>query len=168
MIGVGGAGRGVEVRAQAGTGPEIKARRLFEFLPRPLRFLGVGALGLITDLAVFTLVVAHAHPLGARVVSLAAATLLTWRLNRALTFDRSFRHPAEEAARYAGVTAAAQGTSYAVFAIVVLTVLGAQPQLALVIGAGVGAVISYTGHRFFAFAPRAAREVPLGLGRPQP
>ena len=69
-------------------------RRLVEVLPQPLRFLGVGGLGLITDLAVFTLMVAHGpHPLLARVVSLAVATLVTWRLNRALTFDRSGRPP---------------------------------------------------------------------------
>ncbi len=30
-------------------------RALFEVLPRPIRFLGVGGLGLVTDLAVFTL-----------------------------------------------------------------------------------------------------------------
>ena len=30
-------------------------RRFFAVLPRPLRFLGVGGLGLITDLAIFTL-----------------------------------------------------------------------------------------------------------------
>ena len=49
--------------------------------------------------------------------------MVTWRLNRALTFDRSGRHQGEEVLRYAAVTAAAQGTSYAVFAVLVLTVL---------------------------------------------
>ena len=65
-------------------------RRFFAVLPRPLRFLGVGGLGLITDLAVFTLIIAQApHPLLARLALLAIATLVTWRLNRALTFDHS-------------------------------------------------------------------------------
>ncbi len=42
-------------------------RRFFAVLPRPLRFLGVGGLGLITDLAVFTLIIAQTpHPLLAR------------------------------------------------------------------------------------------------------
>ena len=59
-----------------------------------------------------------------RLFSLAAATVVTWRLNRALTFDRSGRRQRDEAMRYAAVTAAAQGTSYAVFAALVLTVLG--------------------------------------------
>jgi putative flippase GtrA len=124
-------------------------------LPRPLRFLGVGALGLATDLCVFTILIGFApRPLLMRLVSIAAATIVTWRLNRALTFDRSGRHLGAEAARYAAVTAAAQGASYAVFAALVLTVLGALAQIALLIGALAGALVAYNGHRLFAFAPR--------------
>ena len=48
----------------------------------------------------------------------------------------------------------AQSTSYAVFATLVLTVLGWLPQAALMCGAVVGAFVSYNGHRLFAFAPR--------------
>ena len=100
-------------------------RALAECLPRPFRFLGVGAIGLTVDLCVFTLLIGYQpRPLLMRLFSLAAATLVTWRLNRALTFDRSGRHQGEEALRYAAVTAAAQGTSYTVFAALVLTVLG--------------------------------------------
>ena len=35
-------------------------RPLAERLPRPLRFLGVGGLGLITDLCVFTILIGYA------------------------------------------------------------------------------------------------------------
>ena len=59
--------------------------------------------------------------------------------------------------RYALVTTVAQGTSYAVFAALVLTVLAFLPQAALLTGAVVGALISYNGHRLFAFAPRTPR-----------
>jgi putative flippase GtrA len=124
--------------------------------PRPLRFLLVGAVGLGVDLAVFTLIPLHVgHPLAVRLLSLALATLVTWRLNRAITFARSGRRQHEEALRYGAVTALAQGISYAVFAALVLTALGGLPQLATVLGAAVGALISYTGHRLFAFAPAA-------------
>ena len=124
-------------------------------LPRPLRFLGVGAVGLVTDFCVFTILIGYApRPLLMRLASIAVATLVTWRLNRALTFDRSGRHVGEEAARYALVTATSQGTSYLIFAALVLTVLGALPQAALVIGAVAGALVAYNGHRLFAFAPR--------------
>jgi putative flippase GtrA len=129
-----------------------------EYLPRPFRFLAVGAIGLTTDICVFTILMSFSpRPLVMRVFSLAVATLVTWRLNRALTFAKSGRHQGEEALRYAAVTAASQGTSYAVFATLVLTVLGALPQAAIIIGAAVGAVVAYNGHRLFAFAPRAAR-----------
>ncbi len=134
-------------------------RRVFEVLPRPLRFLGVGGLGLVTDLAVFTIVLSHGlHPLVARVVSLAIATVVTWRLNRALTFDRSGRRPTDEAVRYAAVAAAAQAVSYTVFAILVVTLLAAVPQLAVIVGAAAGALVSYFGQASFAF--RRANSAP--------
>lgn len=127
--------------------------RLIALVPRPLRFLGVGAVGLVTDLTVFTVIPAHVqHPLLVRLISLAVATVVTWRLNRALTFDRSGRHQADEALRYAAVTAVAQGTSYGVFAALVLTVMRSYPQAAAIIGAAVAAIVSYNGHRLFAFA----------------
>jgi putative flippase GtrA len=129
-------------------------RRRLEVLPQPLRFLGVGGLGLITDLAVFTAVIGHGvHPLLARAVSLAVATLVTWRLNRALTFDRSGRPPAEEAMRYVVVATSAQAVSYAVFAALVVTVFAAIAQLAVIIGAACGALVSYSGQKLFAFRP---------------
>jgi putative flippase GtrA len=133
-------------------------RVLAERLPRSLRFLGVGAVGLTVDLCVFTILIGYApRPLLMRLLSLAAATLITWRLNRALTFDPSQRHQGEEALRYAAVTAAAQGTSYAVFAALVLTVFAWLPQAALLMGAVIGALVGYNGHRLFAFAPRGTR-----------
>ena len=136
-------------------------RKLIAFLPRSLRFVGVGGLGLLIDLAIFTLIIAHApHPLLARLVSLAAATLVTWRLNRALTFDRSGRRPADEAMRYAAVAATAQGVSYTVFAVLVVTVFAAIPQLAVVAGAAAGAFVSYNGQALFAFRPHARAAAP--------
>ena len=139
-------------KREADTDP---VRALVERLPRPLRFIAVGGIGLATDLCVFTLIAAYIpNPLAVRLISLAAATLVTWRLNRAITFARTHRAQHEEAVRYAIVTAVAQGTSYAIFATLVLTALGALPQAALVCGAAAGAVVSYNGHRLFAFAPR--------------
>ena len=132
-------------------------RRLLEALPRPIRFLGVGGLGLVTDLAVFTAVIEHGvPPLAARLVSLAVATLITWRLNRALTFDLSGRRPADEAMRYATVATLAQAVSYAIFAVLVVTVFRAIPQLAVLLGAAAGAIVSYLGQALFAFRPRPA------------
>ena len=131
-----------------------KVRDLAERLPRPLRFLMVGGLGLTTDTGLFTLALTlGAHPLVARILSLGAATLLTWRLNRNLTFDRIGRNQGAEAMRYIAVTATAQAISYAIFAFLALTALASLPQLAIVIGAAVATLISYSGHRLFSFAP---------------
>ena len=130
-------------------------RKLVEILPRPLRFLGVGGLGLTTDLGAFTFFFAQfPHPFVVRLASLALATLVTWRLNRALTFDHSGRDAADEAFRYAAVAASAQGLSYAIFAILILSGLAAVPQLALLIGAAAAALFSYFGQSLFAFRPR--------------
>jgi putative flippase GtrA len=141
-----------EVEPETGA---AKARAFARHLPRPMRFIIVGGLGLLTDLSVFTVIAGFGHhPLAVRLVSLAVATLVTWRLNRMLTFARSNRAQSDEAMRYLAVTAVAQGTSYAVFAALVLTVLAALPQAALLSGAATAALVSYNGHRLFAFAPR--------------
>jgi len=129
-------------------------------LPRPVRFIMVGGIGLLTDLCAFTVLLSYApHPLAMRLVSLGLATLVTWRLNRALTFAPSARAQHREAMRYAIVTAVAQGTSYTVFAALVLALPTRQPQLALLAGAGIGALVSYHGHRLFAFAPAPSRSI---------
>jgi hypothetical protein len=47
----------------------------------------------------------------------------------------------------------AQSPLYAVFALLVSTTFAALPQGAVVLGAAAGALISYNGHRLFAFAP---------------
>ena len=133
-------------------------RRFFAVLPRPLRFLGVGGLGLITDLAVFTLIIAQApHPLLAGLSRSPLATLVTWRLNRALTFDRSRpphrrRSHALRRRRRLGPGGELCGLRrpgrHRVTAL---------PQLAVIAGAACGALVSYSGQALFAFgrAPAA-------------
>lgn len=131
-------------------------------LPRPLQFLLVGGVGLAVDILLFTLMlVGGVAPLVAGFAALLAATALTWRLNRAFTFDASGRAKSNEAMRYAVVTAVAQGTSYLVFAVLVSGVLASLPQAAILVGAACGAMVSYNGHRLFAFAPvKACADLP--------
>ena len=127
---------------------------LFLSLPRLVRFLVIGTVGLVTDVGIFTIVAAFGlHPLVARGISLVIATLVTWRFNRTLTFEATGRRQHEEALRYAIVTAIAQGTSYGVFAVLVLTVLSSVPQIAILIGSAIGALVSYKGHHLLSFAP---------------
>jgi putative flippase GtrA len=149
---------------RSGIGRE-PVRTLIEALPRPVRFLGVGGLGLVTDLGIFTLIVAHhPQPLLARLISLAIATLVTWRLNRALTFGRSGRPTSEEVMRYALVAASAQAISYTLFAILVVTAFGAAPQLAVLVGAATAALFSYGGQALFTFRPLPVPAMPRHRG----
>lgn len=135
---------------------DASSRVWIAILPRPLRFLAVGGIGLAADLCLFSIVAALGlNPLLARLVSLAFATCVTWRLNRMFTFARSGRHPGDEALRYAAVTTVAQGISYGVFAMLVLAMPHWLPQVALITGAAIGAIVSYTGHRWFSFLPRS-------------
>ncbi len=114
----------------------------------------VGGFGLITDVGFFTLLFASGmHALIARAFSLGLATLVTWRLNRHLTFAESGRHQANEAARYVLVAAIAQGLGYLIFAVLALMVFSQIPQIAIVIGATTVTLISYNGQRLIAFAP---------------
>ena len=126
---------------------------------RPLmRFLMVGTAGLATDMAVFHLMAtAGLHPFVARFISLAVATVLTWRLNRHFTFGASGRHQAEEGLRYALVTLMAQGVNYLTFAVLITGPLADHKSLAILVGAGIAALFSFTGHSLFSFAPKTAR-----------
>jgi len=143
----------------SGSGMRQRLGALVQRHRRPLCFMVVGGLGLASDIVLFTiLALLGAHTLLAGALALVAATVLTWRLNRTFTFDRSGRPQGEEAMRYAAVTAVAQGTSYAVFAVLAMTVLAVLPQAAIIAGAAIGAVISYNGHRLFAFAPPKSRD----------
>lgn len=137
-------------------------RSVGSHLPRPLRFLLVGGIGLAVDILLFTfMLVGGVAPLVAGFAALLAATALTWRLNRAFTFDSSGRGKSNEAMRYAVVTAVAQSTSYLVFAVLVSGVLASLPQAAILVGAACGAMVSYNGHRLFAFAPvKACADLP--------
>jgi putative flippase GtrA len=124
-----------------------------------MRFLGVGVVGLAVDATIFAMLDhLHVAPEWSRAVSLAAATLVTWRLNRRHTFGASGRAQHVEALRYGAVTLVAQGFSYSVFLLLVYELPVLPRLVSLLIGAGLAAVAGFTGHKLFAFAP--ARRTP--------
>lgn len=132
------------------------AARFGLVLPATLiAFLGVGMTGLAVNLATLEVLekLAHASLPVALGVSLVVATAVTWALNRRVTFTASGRKPHHEALRYFAVALVAQGVNYAA----VLTIAAVLPHIPHVIDAVAGAVIatlfSYTGQRFFTFAP---------------
>lgn len=117
-----------------------------------VRFLGVGVVGLAADASLFSILVhgGMAEPV-ARAAALAAATLLTWQLNRRFTFGDSTRRRASEGGWYSGVALGAQGLNYLTF----LLLRESMPELpalgALLGGAIFAAAFSYTGQRFLTF-----------------
>lgn len=135
-----------------------RCARQFSLPPEVVCFGFVGCMGLATDMSSFTaLHEAGMHPLAARIFSLAFATLMTWSLNRHLTFERRERSVGNEASRYVMVTLCAQGLSYGTFAILVLLMPQFWPQVFMVIGAIAGAAFSFLGHKLFSFAPTTQR-----------
>lgn len=135
-------------------------RAAAERLVRALRVLGLSGLVLFTDLAVFTLLFSHnTNPFAARAIAMVATTFLIWRLDRALPFGPTGNRPGDDAMRYVVVKMAAQGTSYATFTLLALTVCTLVPEVALIAGAGLGAIVAYGGHRSVAFAPRKLAHV---------
>ena len=141
------------------------AKRLIGRAPKgSLRFLSVGVSGLAVHTLLFTALfrLAGVGDKPSWWLALCVATAVTWTLNRRLTFAPSGRGHMAEAVRYIVVTVVAQGISYGVF----LALGGLEPHLprtlALIVGAGVATVFSYTGQRFFTFAaPRTAQGEPV-------
>ncbi len=152
------------------------ARRLLERAPKGLAaFLSVGVTGLAVHMAlvgVLSRVIAAGFGAGAVAVrlgrepafsfnpsqslawwtALAVATFVTWRLNRRFTFASAGRASASEIRRYIGVTLVAQGVSFSVFTLVGAFAAWFPPSLAVLPGAVVATLFSYTGQRFFTFA----------------
>ena len=131
------------------------AARLFALAPKGLvRFLTVGVGGLSVDVAaLWVLEQMGLGPLIARAISLTLATLATWALNRQFTFGDSGRAAKSELGRYALVALVAQGVNYSLFQAVVHAAPHLNHSLVAVFGAVVATGFSYTGQRFFTFAP---------------
>ena len=135
------------------------AKRLMARAPQgSVKFLSVGVTGLAVLHLLFT---ALFKGLGlgdtlSWLIALGVATGVTWTLNRRLTFAPSGRGHLAEATRYVLVTAVSQGISYGVFLGLGVEASHLPRTLALIVGAGVATVFSYTGQRFFTFAPPKA------------
>ena len=119
-----------------------------------IRFLTVGVGGLSVDIAVLWLLerAGLGHEI-ARICSLVVATFATWALNRQFTFGDSGRRARSEFGRYALVALVAQSINYGIFLAILAVVPTMIHSLAAVIGAVIATLFSYTGQRFFTFAP---------------
>jgi putative flippase GtrA len=127
-------------------------------LPKGLpKFLAVGLVGLAVHTGVFTAVFALKAPKsGAWAAGLVLATLVTWSLNRKLTFAASGRKAHHEALRYVGVTLLAQSVSFTVFQTLTGAAASIPAPVDVILGAAAATVFSYLGNRHFTFAPPQA------------
>ena len=132
------------------------ARKLITRLPKGLlKFLVVGVTALAVHTATFTIVLqCGADKSIAWLAGLVTSTMLAWSINRAHTFGASGRGHGDELFRYAVVTLVAQGVSFTVFHFTSLAAPRVWPQICLLAGAVVATTFSYTGQRFFTFAPQ--------------
>ncbi|MDP3898570.1 MAG: GtrA family protein [Mesorhizobium sp.] len=120
---------------------------------RIARFALVGGIGFLVDAAVLALLLGATplDPFRARLVSIGAALLVTWQLNRHVTFGPSARTVATEGARYGGVGIATSIANYAVYSAVLLTFPALPPLAALVIGSAFAMALSFLGYSRFVF-----------------
>lgn len=117
-----------------------------------LRFALIGGLGFVVDAGLLlALIGAGSGPFIARIASLLAAMLVTWRLNRALTFGASHDGAIREGLRYLAVAASVAVLNYAIYAGLLLGIPACPPLLATAFSTGACMLISFAGYGRFAF-----------------
>ena len=146
---------------RAGVAASVAAwvREAEDLIPLPpsvfriVRFLSVGVVGLTVDSGLFwSLFQAGQGASVARAISLLVATVVTWWLNRLVTFSPSGRSAGAEMIRYAAVALAAQGFNYVLFLSLLRIAPGVHPLIWLFTSAVLTAALSFTGQSLFAFA----------------
>ena len=116
-------------------------------------FVLAGLLALTTDgLILEGLTVAGWHPLLARPLAIATAMVVSWLINRSITFAVPGRPTFREYVRFAAVSWSAQAVNYAVFGAILISHPVTPPLLALVLASLVAMLVSYVGFRYGVFA----------------
>ena len=120
-----------------------------------------GVCALATDAAVLVALthLAGVSPLLARPVGISLAMIVSWLINRTVTFQSAAPPSVAVIARFAAVSWTAQAVNYAIFAAVLLLRPGTEPLIALILACFVAMFVSYAGFRFGVFNGR-------GRGRP--
>ncbi len=122
-------------------------------MTRFLRFLVIGSVGFVVDAGLLGALLVWT-PLGvyaARLVSIAAALLTTWLLNRFVTFGPSSRPVAEEGARYGGVGVATSVINYLAYSGFLWAMPDTPVIVALVLASIVALAFSFLGYSRLVF-----------------
>lgn len=121
-------------------------------LTRLSRFGLVGGIGFVVDAGLtLTLIQAGLDAFTSRLIAIALAMVVTWRLNRAITFGKSGASQRAEGLRYGVVAAVAAIINYAVYAALMLAFPNLFPVLAVAAATGVSMLASYLGYSQYAF-----------------
>ncbi|MFT5510303.1 MAG: putative flippase GtrA [Hyphomicrobiaceae bacterium] len=117
-------------------------------------FIAAGLAALAVDAAVLTLLTEWLvlSPYVARLFSISAAMVVSWQINRRVTFAVRTPSSLAEFTRFAAVSWIAQTVNYTVFAVILLIWPDTSPLIALVAASLVAMFVSYTGFRFGVFA----------------
>lgn len=116
-------------------------------------FLLGGILALVTDAGVLQLLTAGAglDPLVARPLAISVAMVVSFLVNRTITFAMPGRPTLAELGQFAAVSWTAQAINYAVFAAILLAMPATHPVAALIAASLVSMIVSYVGFRFGVF-----------------
>ncbi len=122
-------------------------------------FVLAGLSALATDTAVLSLLtrVAGLSPFVARPFGIALAMVVSWAINRSLTFAADKPPSLVEFSRFAGVSITSQIVNYSVFAALLLAVPRLMPELALLMACFVSMFVSYIGFRYGVFGAAGPR-----------
>lgn len=119
---------------------------------RFVRFVLVGGFGFIVDAgALLLLISAGTGPFVGRIISILLAMFITWRLNRAFTFEASQGSQVSEAGRYFSVATGVAALNYLLYAGLLLLVPACPPLVATAAATTVCTFISFTGYGRIAF-----------------
>jgi putative flippase GtrA len=116
-------------------------------------FILAGGVAFVVDSAVLMLLtrVFGVPPLAARLVAISLAMIVSWLINRTVTFPVLARPTGAEFTRFAAVAWVAAALNYAIFAGLIFMMPALHPVLAVGI-ASIGAMtLSYIGMKFSVF-----------------
>ncbi|MEQ1616422.1 MAG: GtrA family protein [Hyphomicrobiaceae bacterium] len=116
-------------------------------------FLLAGVSALVVDAGILHLLTAGfgVSPFIARPFGIACAMVVSWAINRRVTFAVAAKPSLAEFGKFAAASFAGQVINYLVFAAILLAYPAAHPTLAIVIASVVAMFVSYAGFRFGAF-----------------
>ncbi len=116
-------------------------------------FLLAGLLAFTTDWSILTLLTeAGWSPFAARPLAIAIGMVVSWLINRRLTFAMPGPPTFKEYTRFAAVSWSAQVVNYGVFALILLIHPATPLLIALALASGVAMFVSYAGFRYGVFS----------------